>query len=167
MMTFIVIFLALLLVIGFFKYMNQPIRHRITNINELRVYLNGFIAQCSDGSILFVKHQKTGRFLQFALYLEKRGGFNLHFGFPDAPWSRDFFNDLASKLSAENIEYNIRAMADEKVRRFLTVDDIRSIDEGVRIAKLALKAMKLPENDIYQVHMEGWLRSDLLKKPAC
>ena len=111
------------------------------------------------GSVLRVEHEGSGRFIQFVQRSDTLGIDDILFGFPDAPWSRPFFDDMRRRLGANGIEFVIRETGRADTRRFLEVP-ISGNDESVTLAAtdligIAMDALDLPEGAVFEVHVDG------------
>ncbi len=156
--TVLLIGLIVFLSIIGFKWMNRPVRQRINNLDELKRFLKNLIGEFIEGSVLIVEDRKTKRFIQFA----KRAKVILHFGFPDAPWSRNYFKRVEDVFKKNNIQYTINTTGENVVTRFLDIEIIK-IDEGVEIAKKAFSAMDIPKNGNFRAYYKGELTENALK----
>lgn len=162
MYTVLIIALIVVVFIIGFKLMNRPLRHRIKSLDELGRFLEGLIVQGTEGTILMVEDKKTKKFVQF-VKLGKRNKAKLHFGFPDAPWSRNYFQRVEDSFKKRNIQYTINPTSEDVVTKFLDID-IVEIDKGVEIAKLAFNAMDIPPSGHFQAYYKGDLNEDYVKE---
>jgi hypothetical protein len=149
--------------------MNRSIKYKISDLNDVEKYLTTLVEECKDYSLLFIEHKNTKYFIQFAKYVMKNNNINLHFGFPDAPWSRGFFSIIQDLFKKENIEYCIVDTSAEKVPKFLEVNFIENNKTAIKIAKLTFKAMGLSAQDNYVLYFKAELdekaiRENLKKK---
>ncbi len=147
-------------IILFIWYMRRPYYHRGVKQNELERFIRGLMDQCDDGSLLFIEHENSDRFIQFAKYETKKIGTILHFGFPDAPWSREYFKRMVIELQDAGMDYSIQSTGEESVRRFIDVDieatKINSIEKrGAKLAQIAFRAMGLGQNEKYRVRYDA------------
>ena len=160
--TILIIVVIIVLIWGFIKWMSRPLRHRVKNLDELERFLQGLIIQGAEGSILIVKDKKTKMFVQF-VKLGKKNRAMLHFGFPDAPWSRRYFQEVEDAFKIRNIQYSINQTGEDVVTKFLDIDIVK-IDKAVKIAKIAFNAMHIPPSGHFQAYYEGDLDEDYLKE---
>lgn len=142
----------------------RPTRHNLQGLDELVRFIEGLVTQAKDGTILIVKHKKTKRFIQFVKESNHGKSMRIHYGFPDASWSRPFFPKIIANFNKERIPYQIIKTNDDSVRRFITVDHIENIEVIIRIAKLSFEAMNLLPSDQYYAYYEGELDLALLKR---
>lgn len=63
--------------------LKRPFCHRKVKLTDIKRFVQGLLDQCVDGSILIIEHEKSERFIQFALYSSGDRPV-LHFGFPKA-----------------------------------------------------------------------------------
>ena len=154
----IIVLIVFLSIIGFIKWMNRPVRQRINNLNELERFLKNLIGEFTDGSVLIVEDRKTKRFIQFA----KKAKVILHFGFPDAPWSRKYFTRVEDAFKKKNIQFTINPTGEEIVTKFLDIE-ISKIDKGVELAKTAFSAMDIPASGHFRAYYKGELTENALR----
>lgn len=146
-------------------WLKKPIYYRNVERDEIERFIKGLLDVGADGSLLIIQHEGSPRFIQFAKYIENETKTNLHFGFPDAPWSRESFESLEKKLKSAGIKYKIQLTSDnEYVRKFLNVDNIRDIATAVRIANIAFDVMGLDEKEKFKIHYEGYISRKASKK---
>ena len=149
-----VVVLALLLV----WWLRTPVYHRRVSSQTFERFLRGLANQVSDGGLVFICHDASGAFVQFARYTEKEGTI-LRFAFPDAPWSKPHFDRVLADLQALGLPVKVAATGDQQVSRFLEVDLLMSegdaISKAGKIARLAFRSMGSAEEDTYTVHYEG------------
>ena len=155
-----IIISIVLVVLFFIWYMRRPYYHRGVKQSEVEHFIRGLIAQCDDGSLLFIEHEHSDRFVQFAKYETKEFGTVLHFGFPDAPWSREYFKRVALEIEDAGMNYSIRSTGEEPVRRFIDVDievnKVDSIEEkGAKLAQIAFRATGLGQHEKYRVRYDA------------
>jgi hypothetical protein len=132
----------------------KPIYYRGMASTDFQRFIEGLISQGGDGALLFISHESSERFVQFAKYLSPKR--NVHFGFPDAPWSRDHFPAIEAAMSAAGFLYHLRDTRDGgAVTRFMCIDDISGAKEATEIAIVAFTAMGLGHEARYEIHQEG------------
>ena len=109
---------------------------------------------------MFIDHRPTKAFIQFAKYVcgDKQ---ILHFGFPEADWSREYFGRVTAILKEAGEQLKFVSVKARGVTRFLEVEyDLSrqdTISRGADLARKAFRAMGLPEDARYQIHYEGAL----------
>ena len=159
-------FFLIAIIIFFLIWLGKrPNYYRGVDINDFQRFVKGLIKQGTNGSLMFINHQESKRFVQFAKCEINGPGTIINFGFPDAPWSRNYFSPMVEAFKNFNVEYEIQETSDDSdfVTRFIDVnikvDDIeKSMAELCRAAKIAFKVMKVKENDKFRIHFEGNLR---------
>jgi hypothetical protein len=119
------------------RQLNKPKYYRGITRDAFPKFINDMMSQGGDGFLLFFEHEGSNRFLQFAKYIESPSRRNLHFGFPLAPWSVDYYAALKDRLTAEGFRCVEREAGEGMVERFLCVDYISDGKEGGRLASLA------------------------------
>lgn len=58
--------IGLLVILRF--WLTKPIKHKVSDINELEKFLKGLIDQFEDGAVIAIKHKKSKKFIQFTKY---------------------------------------------------------------------------------------------------
>lgn len=143
-------------------WMKRPHYHRNVKRNEFERFLRGLIVQSAHGAILFIEHEGSDRFVQFAKYVTIESGTIINFGFPDAPWSQNYFKPLMEALESAGVDYHIQSTGDDHgfVSRFIDVNmKVDNIDkvakELARIAHISFETMGLGNSEKFQIHYEG------------
>jgi hypothetical protein len=146
----------------------RPIRYRDLTSKDFPRFTDSLISQGGDGALLFIRHDGSERFVQFAKHLSPMP--TIHFGFPDAPWSRNYFSTVHDSLCAADFRCYERSTPDTAdVPRFLCIDEINSPTEATEIARVAFSAMGVDDHATYTIHQEGpvslaeWRRYKLLR----
>lgn len=145
-----------------FYQSNKPYYHRNLERNRFEWLLRGLAETAKDRSVLMIEHQGSDRFIQF---VKRRGagGTCLGFGFPDAPWSRAYFEPLCKALSEHGFEFARSETGDENVPCFVEVEFTGSTAEqvggAVRVAEIACQVMELGEDERFMAHFRGELDS--------
>jgi hypothetical protein len=114
---------------------------------------------------MFIEHAGSVRFVQFAI--RNNSHIILHFGFPDAPWSREYFAPVMKQLQTLKINYNITT-CEGPTRRFLEVylsldDQAKTASVGAQIARVAFEVMGLTESARFKIHYEGELSPETVR----
>lgn len=159
-MTWIVVFVLLIFALIFWG--RQPNYYRNQRYSDFVRFIEGLIISGGDGCLLFIKHQRSARFVQFAKYISKNSDIILNFGFPDAKWSRAYFTSICKAFDANGVDYQVRGTGDtgDFVLRF--IDITRKVDETAKvaqqfatIAKISFSVMGLDETQTFRIHFEG------------
>ena len=129
----------------------KPIRYRHQTLKDIRRFTESLFAQGGDGALLFVHHEGSDRFVQFAKYLSPKRA--VHFAFPDVPWSRDLYSAVRAALSDAGFACVEQAGSDGT--RFACIDDIPSGQRSAEIAAVAFAAMGLGTDARFTIHQEG------------
>lgn len=159
MTTFMIIGFCLVLLALFLYFLKKPVRHEITSIEALHKHFEDFLLQFDVGSILFVTHKKMKYFVQFVLESRNGDSFVLKYGFPDAPWSRDFFPNVQKSMEDNHVKFELKRTGDFKVSRFLEVRT-SDLNEAVTLAQMTVEALDLSIHDSYFVHYDASFRED-------
>lgn len=100
-----------------------PDVHRKIPQLDLEIYLDILLRSGFEGGFIVIRVPKDPRFIQFARRYEGHPGLEL--GFPNAPWSREYFRVLQHVLQRHGIPYFTKRMAEEgeePVTEFLYVN---------------------------------------------
>ena len=156
-----------ILIIFFIWWGKKPNYYRNKESSDFQRFIEGLIRQGSNGSLLFIKHQKSNRFVQFAKYITEDSEIVINFGFPDANWSKSYFKPLIEALDKAEFDYQVQGTRDasEFVTRFLEVnkkvDDVeKAAEEFSLIAKIAFSVMGIGDREKYRIHFEGELNKE-------
>jgi hypothetical protein len=132
----------------------KPIYYRHVAPEGFSEFTESLLAQGGHGTLLFFRHEGSPWFVQFAKCLAPKR--MIHFAFPDAPWSRDFYEPVQSALAAAGYRCGSRDTGnDRQTRRFLCIDDIWTAEQAAEIARVAFSGMGLSKDAKYTVHLEG------------
>jgi len=154
-MTWLTIIVGIIIVWYLIRVLGSKlIYYKKTRIEDFPRFLGSLMVQFDDGGLLFFQHEGSDRFLQFVKYIQD-GKESLNFGFPDAPWSRMYFDRVKECLQSGNISFEITKTEREDTRSFLDVYDISSIEEASKISILVIQAMGLSSEDTFTTHFEG------------
>jgi hypothetical protein len=132
----------------------KPIQYRGRRLENLPEFFHGLIVGVSAGGILYARHEGSPQFLQFRKDLLPSGDRRLHFGFPNAPWSRDSYPRLRELLASAGIDFAERSTGEEAVPCFLLVDGLTQT-EAYRVAELACQAMGMGRDATFTVSFAG------------
>lgn len=140
----------------------RPLYHRGVKPRDFQKFLGVLVTDSVDGSLLFIQHEGSEKFVQFAKYGDNQQQSVLRFGFPDAPWSRQYFEPMVEMFKKMGIPFDIVTTGEELVRRFLEInlkdENIESkTSKATQIAMLAFEVMGLTECDTYKVNFEAKL----------
>lgn len=115
---------AFLAFVGFLHLLDKfPYVHRKIPQLDLETYLDILLRSGFEGGFIVIRLPKDPRFIQFARRYEGHPGLEL--GFPNAPWSREYFRVLQQVLQRHEIPYFTKRMAEEgeePVTEFLYVN---------------------------------------------
>jgi hypothetical protein len=158
-MWYLIASIIILLAI-FIWWIGRPAYRRNVRGEEFERFFQDFLSQMTDGSVVIVEHQGSLRFVQFAKHHKQQQQPILHFGFPDAPWSRQYFGPLVKMFQTNGIDFNIVSTGEDGVRRFLEIDldkeDLKdTVASGANIARLAFESMGLDQSATFRIHFKG------------
>ena len=162
-MSYIII-IGILIFLFFIWWANRPLYHRNVKSNEFERYLKGFLDQMRPGSLMFIHHESSDRFVQYAKYESEDLKSILNCGFPDAPWSRPYFDNVAAMLQENHINYHI-VKTEGIVNQFIVVDIVSdntdyAAKSAAGLANKIFKVMGLDEDAHYRINSEGTLCAD-------
>ena len=107
-------------------------------------------------SLLVIRHPASEVFVQF-VKRQTASSYVLGFGFPDAGWSRAYFDAVARAVTDAGLNHEIVSTGDAAVPRFLEVEiGPDEPDQAVRLANLAFDAMGV-DRSTFVATMEGEL----------
>jgi len=146
-----------------FHQSKKPFHHRDVRREKFAWLLKGLAETMKKESVLVIQHQCSDRFIQF-VKSESPSGPSLGMAFPDAPWSREYFESLREALSEDGFFVAVTETGDHRVPRFLEVEFqgplAGQIGHALRAAALACHAMHLDEDETFTAHFRGELDSD-------
>ncbi len=145
----------------------KPYMHRNVSMEDFESFLKSLLETATDQTILAIEHQGSDRFVQFTLecgIAEKTIGY----GFPDAPWSREYFAPLMKEVAAQGFTYHIGETGDDVITRFLEVEMAGEhedkIQRAAELARLTCGVMGLGSDDRFVAHYDGALDSERVFK---
>ena len=162
-MTWLIITLVVAGIAWWWFYQSKkPYYHRNLGQDRFEWLLKTLLETLKDESVLMIEHQGSDRFIQF-VKTSSAAGRCLGFGFPDAPWSRAYFEPVCTVLEEHGFEPSKSKAGDENIPRFVEVEfigaDAQQIAKAVEVAQLACQAVGLGESDRYTAHFRGELDS--------
>jgi hypothetical protein len=156
-----------LLIGGAIWWLRRPVRHRNVLRSDFERFFRAWIPRLANGGLIFIKEEASDRFVQVALY--KVGDEAVvHFGFPDADWSHDVFEDVNQSLRASGFDVKVESTHVREVPRFLTcdLDAYRpSVAQEISdIARTAFSAMRVIPDARFVVWSEGGVDPEALRQ---
>jgi hypothetical protein len=76
----------------------------------------------AEGEFLTVTDPESERFVQFRKYVHGKDELGLELGFPRAPWSEKYYDDVLKLVEAETLPLVLQPTNDSPVTEFLLVD---------------------------------------------
>ncbi len=151
--------------VGLFLWkMSRPVKYRIARIGELKPLLQAVRDRATDGSVIILTDKASKRFVQFAKRGEDPKEATFLFGFPDAPWSREIFQDVQEAFRREDIKCSVVPADGEQTKRFLYVEAIQDLDYAIQVAKVALRAMELETHGDFVASIDAGMSRRLATK---
>jgi hypothetical protein len=136
-------------------YGRRPHRYKKQPLQALSRFLVTLSRHGQHGLVLHVDHEGSDRFLQFAKYVGSDGHENVHFGLPDAPWSRSYVPRVLDALRLAGFSAYYRETGEDVVRGFVCVDNIDSPDRASELAQAAAGALDLPTSSTFTIWFDG------------
>lgn len=154
MIRYLVIALVVLLVLWLFFWPAGRARFRDVPIRDLRRHLEFLLGIAKPGSFLIFKDRNSLRSVQFRKDVDERGAGFLALDFPDAPWSRCYFEGVARVLKTHSVHFDLVPTEFPECRRFLVVENIESAEEAQKIAELIFRELGFEGNDKVDVTLK-------------
>jgi hypothetical protein len=115
----------------------RPAVHTV-GIQELPRCLDTLLRRGYDGGHVLITAPGGSPFVQFRKYLTPDGGYGLCLGFPRAPWSEPFYDDVMKQAIALGADPEIIPTGEEPVTEFLEVDTGDRVELASSIASAIL-----------------------------
>jgi hypothetical protein len=147
------------LVIGLLSWLFKPLKYRKEPAEKFEYYIRNFFKRLDDGGLIFITHEPTKKFVQYAKHVSARGSV-LHYGFPDAPWSSSHFVSVYQALTQAGIEPRIQETEEGNVPRFIDVDidaqDENAFSVAAQVACSTFDAMNVDtQSEVFTITWEG------------
>jgi hypothetical protein len=124
-----------------------PMRHRNLTPERVRALLLTLATRGEEGSFLLLRIRSDERFIQFKRYGSTRGDWGLRSDFPNAPWSRMYFDQVHDLAEKGGYEYARTRTTEGDVAEFLTLNFGQDIQAAVEFATTV-------SSQIYAVSLE-------------
>jgi hypothetical protein len=133
-----------------------PVKHRNLDARKLENLLYTLLHNGSDRSVLVVRVRKDDRFVQFRVRIPPGGAPGLEFGFPRAPWSEPFYEEVAALLREHAVPFERVSVDVGAVTEFLVVDFGTDVEGAQRLTTTLLAKVYgvVPERDCFAM-LEG------------
>ena len=164
--------LSVLMAVGYW-WLKRPVYYKSVPLIGVEHFLSDLFQYFADGSILYVEHPGSLRFVQFVKYVDDQGHPKLHFSFPEADWSAPCFTKIAAALQAAGVVYRVRDTTQPLCPRFLDVDGVTDPQLAFLVTRAVLSAMGFGESDTFRIHFRGhhdpgaarsYVRSQMVKR---
>jgi hypothetical protein len=149
---------AALLVAGgvlFHRLGRRPVYHSGQRAEAFPRFLAALDAESPDGAVLVIEHEGTERFVQFAKYVEEPEDPVILLGFPDAPWSRAFYEPVRERLTAAGFDVSESFGTGDAVPRFLDVGGLPDPARAAEAAVLAFDVMGIGTGATFTLSWPG------------
>jgi hypothetical protein len=118
----------------------QPALSPVRSSRDLLRAFTTFEVGARSGGLLFIEHEKSGRFLQFLMTNSAPAPASIDFGFPSVAWSAQWYAPLQVALTDAGFDVQDRARPDGT--RFLDVQGL-SVPQAVALANVSLPVLGL------------------------
>jgi hypothetical protein len=115
----------------------RPAVHTV-GIHELRRYLDALLRRGYDGGHVLITAPDGSPFVQFRKYITPDGGYGLCLGFPRAPWSEPFYDEVMKQVIALGANPEIIPTGEQPVTEFMEVDTGDRVELAESIASTIL-----------------------------
>jgi hypothetical protein len=161
--------LAILAVPILVWWLSRPLHHHGVRFDDLDRFFASWVADLATGTVIVLRDDATHHFVQFVLNKDHEAP-ELDLGFPDAPWSRDFFENVRVAVEEAGFSTRIQGTDSKAVGRFLEAT-VRGGDEpltakAIRLTTTVLRAMGHDETTRLTVWAEGRVDADALAREA-
>ena len=150
--------LAAVGVLLLWQYGQRPRRYRNVQVGELARFIQTLLKRGYQGGLLILETKTSRsdrRFLQFSKYIREDGRAGLEFGFPNAPWSRAYYDALRRELDAKGVAFTLQDTGRHDTTQFLVVDLERDVTKAQRVAELAVPIVFGGASTGFQAHYEN------------
>ena len=161
-MIWLIVCIFLIVVIFTVWWIKRPYYHRGVERHQFDRFFRTLIEYCANSSLLFIEHEGSEMFIQYAKYVQDKSNTTINFGFPDAPWSQRYFKPLIKAFEASGIDYDIQSTNDKSgfVSRFIDVDiKVDDVENAIKkceyVAHIAFEAMGLTDADKFRIYFEA------------
>ena len=156
MTYFLCLALALVVIMLLWKRAKKPFMHKNISQQDLGTFLEVLLFRGYDRGRLFIRIPNDIRFLQFSKYIDKHSSVGLHFDFPLADWSRNYYERLKIALANAGFQFEIKPTGDDRIREFIVVELRQNLESALSLALLVLQDIYgLNQNDPIELYFEN------------
>jgi hypothetical protein len=161
-MKYLLISLAVLigLIIWLLLRRAKPTKYRIALSDvDVRKFLRVLLYRGYNGGFLIIEAREGEPFIQFSKYIANdRVG--IQFDFPQAPWSKDYFDPLKQALDRRFSKYKVSDVPgsdlSNPVTKFLEIDLGQDLEAAAELARLSLvDVFKVDPNENLTIYFDG------------
>jgi len=125
--------------------------------------INDLLMRGYDGGFLMIDIAHTSYFLQLQKYINSPGDYGIKFCFPNADWSRVFFQKMIDYTRKNEVEYSIMEKSETGSLEFFCVDFHKNTHEAHNFVKnILLNVFKVNEKVKLFVRLENATTEDKL-----
>jgi len=156
MTYFLCLALALVVIMLLWKRAKKPFMHKNISQQDLGTFLEVLLFRGYDRGRLFIRIPNDIRFLQFSKYIDKDSSVGLHFDFPLAEWSTNYYGPLKIALANAGFLFDIKPTGDGRIPEFIVVELKQNSKSALTLALLVLQDIYgLNENDPIELYFEN------------
>lgn len=157
-MKLFVCFGIVICIICIVKWLNRPYWYKNIRYRDFEDVIRKLVRLLDNGGVLIIRHKKTKRFIQYVRYTEKKG-VRLHFGFPRAPWSKTFYDEMGVGLDKLGVSPIVVETGNTGIPEFLEVDwnpiEDKGFSQAAEVAVLAFVVMGIDTDAVFEANYSG------------
>lgn len=77
----------------------------LLTLADVRAQADLLLRRGYEGGVMIVTDVPSDRFVQFKKYIHRKGEFGLELGFPKAPWSLSYYDDVVTLVERQGIPF--------------------------------------------------------------
>jgi hypothetical protein len=139
MSTVLLIVVAGILVYLFLFRPAPPWVLKKVKLSQLEPTFRFVIERMAKGTVVIIEEPRTRNFVQFYKDASDSGDPALVFSFPDAPWSRSYFETLLKDVASRGVAHRIVGTPTLETPRFLELPGITSAAHALEVARWGLE----------------------------
>lgn len=146
--------IAALVLAGVIVFILHATKGVLRDYEHLEGALADLLNRGLDNGTLFIKHKNSHRFVQFRKYIRSRINYGIELHFPNAAWSRNYFQRLQDYCETEGLTTTRIVGDDENHMEFLCVDFKCDIERAHAVLGYILhQIFNLPAWEKYYVRL--------------
>jgi hypothetical protein len=157
MSTVLLIVVAGILVYLFLLRPAPPWVLKKVKLSQLEPTFLYVIERMAKGTVVIIEEPRTRNFVQFYKDTSDTGDPALVFSFPDAPWSRFYFETLLRDVTSRGVAHRIVDTPTLETPRFLELPGITSAAHALEVARWGLENIGVDVNSELRVIIKGYV----------